>query len=100
MKHALLFWNAICKEEIKRGESSLNLISACGESLVGIVLQAMKYQELDDDETTLQESNDDERWLVANAAAGLLTDVAFLIKDMVWPIVWKFFQEQISDVKW
>jgi hypothetical protein len=38
MKHALLFWNAVCKEEIKRGDNSLQLIKACGESLIGIVL--------------------------------------------------------------
>jgi hypothetical protein len=69
MKQALLFWNAICKEEIKRGENSLDLIKACGESLIGIVLQALKFHELEDDDTKLEESNDDERWLVANAAA-------------------------------
>lgn len=69
MKHALLFWNAICKEEIKRGDKSLQLINACGESLIGIVLQALKFHELEDSDTKLEDSNDDERWLVANAAA-------------------------------
>jgi len=47
--------------------------------LINIVLQALKFQELEDDEVTLQESNDDEKWLVANAAAGLLSDVASLV---------------------
>lgn len=93
MKHALLFWNQICKEEIKRGDKSLHLIDACADSLIEIVLEAMKFQELDDKDVMLAESNDDELWLVINAAAGLLSDVAILIKDKVWNSVWGFFTQ-------
>ncbi len=66
----------------------MDLIKACGESLIGIVLQALKFNELEDDDIKLEESNDDERWLVANAAASLLNEVAYLIKDKVWQPVW------------
>ena len=39
----------------------------------------MQLTELEDNEITLQESSDDEKWLVVNAAAGLLCDVALLV---------------------
>ena len=55
----------------------------------------MKVEELQDDEITLQESADDEKWLVINAAAGLLTDLSPLINDLVWDPIWLFFLEQI-----
>lgn len=97
INQALLFWNSVCKEEIKIGASDLSKQFGIKyqHALIKIVIEAMKVEELQDDEITLQESADDEKWLVINAAAGLLTDLSTLIKDSVWDPIWLFFQEQI-----
>jgi hypothetical protein len=55
------------------------------------VLQAIKISEFDDSDTCLADSNDDESWLVVDAAAGLLQDIAFIVHDDVWNFTWQFF---------
>ena len=40
--------------------------------------------QLDDDETTLEDTGDDEKWTVMNAAAGFLQEISKLIGNPVW----------------
>ena len=56
------------------------------------MLQAIKISEFDDNDTSLAESNDDESWLVVDAAAGLLQDIALIVGDEVWNYTWEFFK--------
>ena len=50
IKHALLFWNNLCKEELKMQEFSHDIISKCFPSLIQILLQGMLITEWNNDE--------------------------------------------------
>ena len=100
IKYSLLFWTGVCKEEAKLGQNNHGVITKCADSLINIVLQAIKISEYDNDDIILADSNDDEAWTVIDAAAGLLQDIAFLVKDSVWNSVWQFFMTQLSLATW
>ena len=81
IKYSMLFWNNLCKEEVKLNQQSMQIINQCFSSLMPIILSGLSITEYEDDDTEIGETIDDDKWTVALAAQSLLQDVTTIVKD-------------------
>lgn len=97
IKYSLQFWNNLCKEEIKAGDQSLQIITACFDSLMQIIIIGLGINEYDDDQIEVQESLDDEDFTIAIAAGSVLQDISVICKEKVLEHVYNFFTLKLSS---
>ena len=56
--------------------------------------------ELDDDESSLEDTGDDASWTVSRAAAALLQEVAGLVGDAVWSPTTDYMGPKLNSGRW